>query len=144
MVGRRYRDVLEASNVTRRLTEISSDFSSQLHTIRDIVSQPKAHHAQSLMKRQPVYRFALLNRILPTVSSFGLQIFVEFLKNFKFSKLEKILKIKESFLSSAILTTRYPKCFRYCWWRIFIAQFRLSPSISRRRCRWLYMRFRRN
>jgi hypothetical protein len=67
MVGRRYRDVLEASNVTRRLTEIANDLSSQVHSMREIISQSRSLAARAPIKRQPIHRFVLLNRILPLV-----------------------------------------------------------------------------
>jgi cysteinyl-tRNA synthetase len=73
MVGRRYRDVLQAANAVKRLTEISQNIVDELHTLKSSVSLIE-HHSQSKpeissTKKLAAQRFILLNSIMPLVSS---------------------------------------------------------------------------
>lgn len=89
MVGRRYRDVLEASTTVKRLNEVSVEIVQQLAATRNIVatdrkqSEPEKSAARKLVK----HRFILLTTILPAVSKLVLFWFLDFSqKNFFFGK----------------------------------------------------------
>jgi hypothetical protein len=69
MVGRRYRDVLDASNTVKRLTEIADAFMGQLKDTRSVASQNHGVSKATSIKKQPVYSFVLLNSILPLIGS---------------------------------------------------------------------------
>lgn len=72
MVGRRYRDVLQAANAVKRLTEISDDILQQVQTMKaSTISDIQFHHqaGQSAPsnKKLAAQQFILLNSLMLTV-----------------------------------------------------------------------------
>lgn len=73
MVGRRYRDVLQAANAVKRLTEISHDILNQVQNLKtSTISVVELHHQSKIStpsnKRLPAQQFILLNSLMPMVN----------------------------------------------------------------------------
>ena len=64
MVGRRYRDVLDASDTIRRLTDIVTDVGENMKEIRKIAKTPfSADDVHFPVKKETVLKFGLLLRL---------------------------------------------------------------------------------
>jgi hypothetical protein len=72
MVGRRYRDVLQAANAVKRLTEISDQILSQVQTMKtSTISAIESHHQLSTKaptaRQKTAQQFILLNSLMSMV-----------------------------------------------------------------------------
>lgn len=69
MVGRRYRDLLDASNAVKLLTEIASNLVEEVKNVQDASSLQKSTYlaGQYTPKRIFYENFVLLNSLLPQV-----------------------------------------------------------------------------
>lgn len=71
MVGRRYRDLLDASNAVKRLTEIAENLVEEIKNVQNASSLKKSTNLISPLnqkKRISVNNFILLNSFLPQVN----------------------------------------------------------------------------
>lgn len=70
MVGRRYRDVLEASNTVKRLTEIAGEIADRLENTRKAARSRVPDDSGKLpVKKETVWKLGLLNKLVPLVST---------------------------------------------------------------------------
>ncbi|VDK29028.1 unnamed protein product [Anisakis simplex] len=68
MVGRRYRDVLDASSSVRRVTQIADQFSSNIHQIRSAASE----RTIDVIEHSPVISSSLVLRITTLIKLYHL------------------------------------------------------------------------
>lgn len=73
MVGRRYRDVIQAANAVKRLTEISDQILEQVKTMKTLTMSSIELNHQVLTKaptarQKGAQHFILLNSLMPIVS----------------------------------------------------------------------------
>lgn len=78
MVGRRYRDVLEASNTVKRLTELAGEIADGFSETRKAAKSVVSVEHKLPVKKETVWRFGLLHKLIPLVSCFSFNEFIIF------------------------------------------------------------------
>ena len=91
MVGRRYRDVLDASSTVRRVTQNADVFASNVREIRGALAD-RSFSSSSTLTRQQFIRLSALNKLYSLVScSSDSGIFLVFSAGFLLEKFESDL-----------------------------------------------------